>query len=58
VAYLCRYADDFVCGFQYKREAERFYRALMERLKKFGLELSTEKTNIIPFSRYRKEEKT
>jgi RNA-directed DNA polymerase len=58
VAYLCRYADDFVCGFQYKREVERFYRTLKERLKKFGLELSTEKTNIIPFSRYRKEEKT
>ncbi len=56
-SYLCRYCDDFVCAFQYKREAERFYRALKERLKKFGLELSEEKTNIIPFSRYRKEEK-
>src|SRR3989337_3049873 len=25
-ALLCRYADDFVCAFQYKRDAERFYR--------------------------------
>lgn len=51
-AYLCRYADDFVCAFQYKREAELFYRVLKKRLKKFGLELSEEKTNIITFSRY------
>ena len=58
VAYLCRYADDFVCAFQYKREAERFYGVLKGRLRKFGLELSEEKTNIIPFSRYRKEEKS
>ena len=57
-AYLCRYADDFVCAFQYKKEAERFYRALKARLRKFGLELSEEKTNIIPFSRRRKEEKS
>jgi group II intron reverse transcriptase/maturase len=58
VAYLCRYADDFVCAFQYKREAERFYQSLKGRLRKFGLELSEEKTNSIPFSRYRKEGKT
>jgi len=31
---------------------------LKGRLRKFGLELSEEKTNIIPFSRYRKEEKS
>ena len=57
-AYLCRYADDFVCAFQNKKDAERFYRALKERLGKFSLKVSEEKTNIIPFSRYRKEEKT
>jgi len=57
-AYLCRYCDDFVCAFQYKREAERFYRVLKGRLRKFGLELSEEKTNIIPFSRFRTKEKT
>jgi RNA-directed DNA polymerase len=57
MAYQCRYADDFVCAFQYKREAEGFYRVLKARLRKFGLELSEEKTNIIPFGRYRKEEK-
>ena len=25
-AILCRYADDFVCAFQYERDAERFSR--------------------------------
>lgn len=49
-ACLIRYADDFVCAFQYREEAERFYRELGERLRKFGLELSAEKTRVIPFS--------
>ena len=57
-AYICRYADDFVCAFQYKREAEKFYDELERRLKKFGLELSKEKTRVISFSRFRKEEQT
>ena len=49
-ACLIRYADDFVCAFQYQEDAERFYRELGERLGKFGLELSGEKTRVIPFS--------
>lgn len=57
-AYLCRYADDFVCAFRYKADAEEFYWQLGERLRKFGLETAPEKTHIISFSRYRKEEKT
>jgi len=36
----------------------QFYQAVGERLEKFGLELAQEKTNIISFSRFRKEEKT
>ena len=55
---ICRYADDFVCAFQYKQDAVLFYQAVGERLEKFGLELAQEKTNIISFSRFRKEEKT
>ncbi|MBC8493042.1 MAG: group II intron reverse transcriptase/maturase [Chloroflexi bacterium] len=50
-ACLIRYADDFVCAFQYQTEAERFYRALGKRLGKFGLEMSGEKTRVIRFSR-------
>jgi len=57
-AYISRYADDFVCAFRYKRDAIKFYRSLGKRLKKFGLELAKEKTNIISFSRFRKEENT
>jgi len=58
MAYICRYADDFVCAFQFKREAENFYNSLDSRLQKFNLELSKEKTKIISFSRFKKEEKT
>jgi len=49
-ACLIRYADDFVCAFEKEEDARRFYEALGERLKKFNLELSAEKTRIIPFS--------
>lgn len=57
-ACLIRYADDFVCGFQYRKDAERFYRAMGKRLEKFGLELSPEKTRIIEFDRDRQPGKT
>jgi RNA-directed DNA polymerase len=56
-AYLCRYADDFVCAFRYKADADRFYEALRGRLGKFGLKLAEDKTRIIRFTRFRKEEK-
>lgn len=49
-AYLIRFADDFVCAFEYEEDARRFYDVLGKRLGKFGLELSAEKTQIIPFS--------
>jgi RNA-directed DNA polymerase len=51
-AYIMRYADDFVCCFQYKNEAKEFYKELIERLKKFGLEIETSKTKIIEFGRF------
>lgn len=50
--YIIRFADDFVCSFQYKRDAQKFYRVLPKRLKKFALSLADDKTRIIPFSRY------
>lgn len=50
-AYLERYADDYVCAFEYRGDAERFYRAMVKRLKRFGLELSAEKTRILTFER-------
>ncbi|AFV01916.1 Retron-type RNA-directed DNA polymerase [Dehalobacter sp. UNSWDHB] len=51
-AYLCRYCDDFVCAFQYKGDADKFYRSLPKRLEKFGLELAVDKTQIIQFNRW------
>ena len=48
-AYIVRYADDFVCCFQYKKDADHFYDALQRRLKRFNLDLSTEKTKVISF---------
>lgn len=53
--YLIRYCDDFVCCFQTKREAERFYRVLQKRFKKFELELAMEKTKILEFGRFARE---
>ena len=57
-AYLCRYADDFVCLFRYKQDAERFYKELGARLGKFELELAPDKTKLLSFSRFRKWEKS
>lgn len=51
-ACLIRYADDFVAAFQYQDDAERFYQELSQRLAKFGLELSADKTRVIPFSQH------
>jgi RNA-directed DNA polymerase len=49
---VVRYADDFVVGFQRKEDAEHCWRELEERMKKFGLELHSEKTRLIRFGRY------
>ena len=51
-AIIVRYADDFVLGFQYPDEAERFLKRLQERLAVYGLELHSEKTRLIEFGRF------
>ena len=55
-AYICRLADDFICAFNKKGDAERFYKVLGKRLGKFKLELAEEKTKIVHFSRFKKYE--
>jgi retron-type reverse transcriptase len=45
--YLCRYADDFVCAFEFESDAQRFYEVLPKRLAKYKLEVAVEKTNIL-----------
>ncbi len=51
-AFICGYADDFVCAFRYRDDARRFFRALPKRLERFGLEVASEKTQILRFSRF------
>jgi group II intron reverse transcriptase/maturase len=48
---LFRFADDFVCCFDYRHEAEAFSQAVKERLAKFGLELALDKTKTLRFGR-------
>ncbi|MEC5426097.1 group II intron reverse transcriptase/maturase [Virgibacillus sp. C22-A2] len=54
-AHIVRYADDFVCCFQYRKDADRFYQALHKRLSKFNLEMAKDKTKIISFGRFAEE---
>lgn len=49
------YADDFVCCFQYKEDAEQFYERLKHRMKHFGLELEESKSRLIEFGRHAEE---
>ena len=49
---IVRYGDDFVVGFQHRRDAERFQVDLRERLLKFNLELNKDKTRLIEFGRF------
>jgi RNA-directed DNA polymerase len=50
-ACLIRDADDFVGAFERQPEAEHFDTMRGQRLGTFGLELSAEKTRVMPFSR-------
>jgi Reverse transcriptase (RNA-dependent DNA polymerase). len=48
----CRYADDCVCAFRFREDAESFYRVLPKRLGKCGLKVAPEKTQVLRFSRF------
>ena len=50
-AEMIRFADDIVFCFENERDAVGFYGVLKERLEKFNLELSEEKSRIIRFGR-------
>lgn len=54
-AHIVRYADDFVMLFQCKSDAEEMFKALPIRMAKFGLELAMDKTKILAFGRFAKE---
>ncbi len=52
---VVRFADDIVIGFQRKADAERFWKELTERFRKFQLELHPEKTRLLEFGRFAAE---
>jgi group II intron reverse transcriptase/maturase len=52
---LVRYADDFICMVQYADDARRIEQVLRERFAKFALELHPQKTRVISFGRYERE---
>jgi RNA-directed DNA polymerase len=49
---IVRYADDFVVGFQVKADAEEFLAELRDRLRRFALELHSDKTRLLEFGAY------
>jgi len=55
---IVRYADDFVMGFQYRGEAERFLEELRKRFAEYGLEIHGEKTRLIEFGRFAEANRT
>ena len=50
--YIVRYADDFVLGFEYRSDAEKFLKDATNRFKGFGLSLNQQKTRLIEFGKY------
>ena len=53
--YLVRYCDDFLCLVQKTEGARHVKQALEERFAKFDLEIHPEKTRVISFGRYERE---
>ena len=53
--YLARYADDFICMAQSVEEARSIKQMLEERFAQFDLELHPEKTRVISFGRYERQ---
>src|SRR5712692_8828311 len=52
---VVRWADDFIVGFEQRKDAERFLEELRERLGKYGLALHPQKTRLLEFGRYAAE---
>lgn len=55
--YVVRYADDLVMGFQYEGDALAMREALAERMAKFGLELHPDKTRVLQFGRFARQDR-
>jgi group II intron reverse transcriptase/maturase len=55
-AFLIRYADDFVIGFEYEDDARRVYAVLPKRFEQYGLRIHPDKTRLMHFERPRSDE--
>ena len=56
--YLIRFADDFICCFQDYRDAQRYQMVLPKRLGRFSLEVAEDKTKLIRFGRFAREDRS
>jgi RNA-directed DNA polymerase len=54
--YIVRYADDLVMTFQREQDVRAMREALTSRLAKFGLELHPEKTRVLRFGRFARQD--
>lgn len=48
-AWMVRFADDFVMGFENEQDARRVHEVLPKRFEKHGLKIHPEKTRLVPF---------
>jgi RNA-directed DNA polymerase len=55
--YVVRYADDLVMGFRKEQDVRAFHSALAERFARFGLTLHPDKTRVIEFGRFAREDR-
>ncbi len=53
--YIVRYADDFVIGCQYQDDAHKLLQAIKVRMNQFNLTLHEEKTRLLEFGRFAKQ---
>jgi hypothetical protein len=50
-AFLVRYADDFVIGFEYESDARKVYEVVPKRFAKYGLQIHSDKTRLRRFGK-------
>ena len=55
-AYLIRYADDFIVGFELESDARRYQTVLPKRLARYSLSVAEDKTKLIRFGRFARRE--
>lgn len=55
--YVVRYADDLWMGFQREQDAHAMRAALADRLAQFSLELHADKTRVLQFGRFAREDR-